>query len=392
MTNIIAVEKDALLQVDAGELFTINRSDRDRLKAETLAKGFGLMGYDVLNLGTRELTYDADFLEKLEREGSFRFISANVRRKGEKKLFREPYVIHEVNGVRIGIIGIVLDINNEKKYRRQQIKQYIEHFTTDDPEEALTRYLPELRDKSDFVVLLSCMGLVYNKNLIKESHGFDVIISAQGHSNFTSPIEEDGKLLVHGSKRGTDVNLFNFTFDDKGTCESYTHEVRQLSMDVKMDPKVAILEKEFDRKMKQIREELMRERRAHPVQSRVYTGADACRICHRAAFQSWVRSPHARAFDTLEKEGKERSEECLRCHVTGYRERGGYGSEDISINLEGVQCEACHGRGSIHAENQKTKYGGVFQFTCRRCHNREFSPDFDYVKYMQRDPHFTPAK
>ena len=383
-------EKKNLLLLDSGNLFSIHRNERDRLKAETLVRAYDMMRFDAVNLGERELTHGGEFLEKVKTEASFTLLSANVRRKGSEELFTAPYVIKKYGEIRVGIIGIVLDLDNPEKYGRQHVRRHIDDFETLDPEEALAKYLPELRPKVDFVILLSHIGLKNNKSLMKKYGKVDLVISSQGHTTFSSPLEDGKRILVHGSRRGSDLNLFDLEFDRKGKLASFKHEVRPLSEKVKEQGKMAALVQEYDADVKKIQRELMRNRQEHPPASRIYSGADSCKSCHNAAFQSWVTSPHAKAFDTLRKEGKDNDPECMRCHVTGYRERSGFGSDSNRINLEGVQCEACHGRGSVHVETQDKEYGRVFQFICRRCHNREWSPDFDYWKYLKREPHFLP--
>jgi 2',3'-cyclic-nucleotide 2'-phosphodiesterase (5'-nucleotidase family) len=388
LINELRETKTNVLVVDAGNLFTINRNERDRLKAEILAKGFHLMGYDVLNLGIRELTYGAEFLNTIAKERSFSLVSANVRIKGEDKLFAKPYIIKEFNGLKVGIIGIIMDLNNEPKYGRVHERRYIEEFETNDPEEALAQYLPELRSKVDFLILLSHIGFKKNKKLIKKFNDYDLLIGAYGFPKVSSPLEEGETILVHGSKRGSDLNYFDFKFDE-GKITSYEHEVKPLSTKVKIDRTVSALVSEFEKESKRIHKEMAEKQKERTPAAREYIGADACKRCHQGAFQSWVTSPHARAFDTLKKKGKEEDNECLKCHVTGFKERSGYGSDTNRINLEGVQCEACHSRGSVHAEKQDKDYGKIYQFVCRRCHNQEFSPDFEFWKYMKRDPHFS---
>lgn len=40
---------------------------------------------------------------------------------------------------------------------------------------------------------------------------------------------------------------------------------------------------------------------------------------------------------------------CVPCHVTGFEEATGYKSDAETPHLEGIGCEECHGKGSLHA-------------------------------------------
>lgn len=164
------------------------------------------------------------------------------------------------------------------------------------------------------------------------------------------------------------------------------------------------------------------------VKKMKFVGAVKCNgSCHDAYYQAWVNSPHGKTFDLLKpgerEEAKKRvdldpekdytkSPECLRCHTTGYKQRGGFkpaGSKkkikkgknkgkikDVSTkvdpeepNLEQVGCEMCHtvAGGSemrIVMKNSKgdfkksetEKYGQRWDYAnvCTRCHTHRNTP------------------
>lgn len=98
-------------------------------------------------------------------------------------------------------------------------------------------------------------------------------------------------------------------------------------------------------------------------------------------YEKWEASGHARAFDVL-SEGERKNPFCLKCHTTGYNEpsSSGIGFDD----LLGVQCEACHGPGSLYKKmevmnrREKSIEAGLIvptEETCKRCHNKE-SPHY----------------
>jgi len=112
-----------------------------------------------------------------------------------------------------------------------------------------------------------------------------------------------------------------------------------------------------------------------PATAPDYVGADACKSCHQAIFTSWSQSKHAHTIDRLSKEEKAGGA-CIRCHVTG-------SAEQIARALgtpshPNVQCEACHGPGSLHAADATVRTGikkVPAAATCEGCHNDK-SPKF----------------
>jgi hypothetical protein len=86
-----------------------------------------------------------------------------------------------------------------------------------------------------------------------------------------------------------------------------------------------------------------------PEQS--YIGTDKCITCHRKQADIWSETKHANAFDHLPPKYREDAS-CLKCHLTGLDEPGGY---VVGMTAEAAQpflsvgCESCHGPGAVHA-------------------------------------------
>lgn len=163
-------------------------------------------------------------------------------------------------------------------------------------------------------------------------------------------------------------------------------------------------------------------------QEATYMGADSCKMCHFMQYRSWSKTRMAEAFETLKpgnaveakkkhgldpKKDYTKDATCVPCHTTGYGKPGGYpalkeGDEwseeekKRAESMKGVQCEACHGPGSLTSpykkDNQKYKREELFkrgmikpdEENCKGCHNTK-SPtvgddyEFDY-KALIKDP------
>jgi hypothetical protein len=73
-----------------------------------------------------------------------------------------------------------------------------------------------------------------------------------------------------------------------------------------------------------------------------YVGQAKCKICHLTEQKIWAASAHARALEVLKPEERSKPE-CLGCHTTGHGKPAAQAAD-----LAGVQCEACHGPGSLY--------------------------------------------
>jgi hypothetical protein len=115
-----------------------------------------------------------------------------------------------------------------------------------------------------------------------------------------------------------------------------------------------------------------------------YVGVEACEDCHDEAVEHWKTTRHFGAYTTLVDDNKQFDLSCVSCHVTGFREPGG--SEVVENDgLTAVQCEVCHGPGSLHADDPTTDniISTTTEETCIGCHNPEHSDTFQYEAYLR---------
>jgi RecJ-like exonuclease len=118
-----------------------------------------------------------------------------------------------------------------------------------------------------------------------------------------------------------------------------------------------------------------------------YVGTEECSMCHSKEQKFWEATKHAGAWETLEKLGKEFNLDCTYCHVTGFGKPGG---SNLAVNedLRDVQCEICHGPGSIHVdedgyEKPSTMMMNLKEDLCVECHSKEHSDTFDFKAYLR---------
>ena len=111
-----------------------------------------------------------------------------------------------------------------------------------------------------------------------------------------------------------------------------------------------------------------------------YSGEETCRVCHEQQHATWSLTTHAFAFDTLVERGEQANEECVACHSVGFKQKGGYSMELRQPQLEGVQCENCHGRGGPHQSPDFAKQG--YEAVCKGCHNPQHSLRFNFAERL----------
>ena len=119
-----------------------------------------------------------------------------------------------------------------------------------------------------------------------------------------------------------------------------------------------------------------------------YVGMAACADCHQDAVDFWKTTVHAQAWKTLVDRGQQLDYSCIGCHVSGFDKPGG---SNLGHNetLRDVQCEVCHGPGSIHvAKGGEEKPPAIKRapapdLCATQCHTKEHSDTFQYEAYLR---------
>jgi peroxiredoxin len=121
-----------------------------------------------------------------------------------------------------------------------------------------------------------------------------------------------------------------------------------------------------------------------------YSGDELCGVCHRDQHSTWLLTKHSSAYETLLEHGSDRDAECVKCHVVGFGQKGGFDLEQRQDHLRGVQCENCHGRGGPHQSPEFAKAG--FEKTCLGCHDPEHSLHFVFAERLPLVSHAANAQ
>lgn len=111
-----------------------------------------------------------------------------------------------------------------------------------------------------------------------------------------------------------------------------------------------------------------------------YGGWRSCVQCHPQQADVWLRSRHAKAYQTLVANGQQFNLDCIPCHVTAVFDGSEPYAQTLPGDLQQVSCEACHGPANQHAINQgKDPLPPMpAEKTCRRCHTADRDDNFNF--------------
>jgi hypothetical protein len=155
-----------------------------------------------------------------------------------------------------------------------------------------------------------------------------------------------------------------------------------------VDERIAALVQAYEREAAAAAVKLAAKPLPLPAGSAGYLGQQVCLGCHSGTAQFAQTNPHAHAWQTLVRDNKTQDLDCVPCHVTGWGKPGGSAFDNLK-QFHNVQCEACHGPGSLHVASISSGRGilkppPVTASACLDCHTPQHSTRFEFEVYRKR--------
>ncbi|WP_406695628.1 bifunctional metallophosphatase/5'-nucleotidase [Singulisphaera sp. Ch08] len=195
-----------VLFMDAGD--TIQGSaDAAWTEGRTVVGPINAMKLDLGIPGNWEVVYGAKPLEERAREFHHPLIAANLRDAKSNKLIFPPYLVKEVGGVRIGVLGFT-----DPDVPERQPPSYSKGLSFDG-DEVLPPLIDELRnrEKVDVVVLLTHVGLPKSIRLAETLKGVDFVFSGDTHERTYEPIVRGETWVVEPGSFGSFLGRLDLT-------------------------------------------------------------------------------------------------------------------------------------------------------------------------------------
>jgi 5'-nucleotidase len=207
-------EKNALYLI-AGDMVQGSMIDTEYKGVSTME----LMNYlspDAATIGNHELNYGLYHLLFLEKLANFPIVVSNLYLKKFNKRLMKPYLILNVDGFDILIIGIITETIMAKLKTDENIGSFI---SLEDARNEVGRICNAYKDDDiDLTILLTHIGFEEDKELaamLDPAWGVDIIIGGHSHTILEQP-ETVNNILVTQAGVGTDqIGRFDIVVDDE---------------------------------------------------------------------------------------------------------------------------------------------------------------------------------
>lgn len=238
---------------------TINNAPPD-----PMMRAMSALGFDAMAVGNHEYNYGLKVLEKARSEAEFPWLSANTYKAGTNENFHRPYLLKEINGVRVGVIGLttagIPSWENPGNYAGLEFRE---------PVREATKWVSVLRaqERADVVIVAMHMGMeadlrtgiptpgqVPHENaaleIAKQVPGVDLIL--MGHTHREVPgVVTNGVLLAQANLWGRHLARADLYLeqDDSGRWHVVARQSRTIPVtsQTETDAEIASIAASYDR-------------------------------------------------------------------------------------------------------------------------------------------------
>ncbi len=229
--------------VSAGDIFTY-QGFKTKLFANTIVKAMNYMGYNAICLG------DEDFrigkcLKDVLKQAHFKIVLTNLsvrRLKGLKNIV--PYVILKKEGIKIAVLSVI----DPNLLRDELIKKSFPSIICYDPLTSLKATIKKIKARTDFIILLSHMGLRKTQSLISKIKGIDLAIIGHFPNTCEDVLKEHNCLIVQTGRAGRQLSVIRLCFNNRKKLVTFKNKLIVLNNHVPTDPKIKRLVLETQRK------------------------------------------------------------------------------------------------------------------------------------------------
>ncbi|CAM3905595.1 bifunctional metallophosphatase/5'-nucleotidase [Mesobacillus thioparans] len=211
-------QNDNVLVLDGGDLFH-GTLPLVASKGEALIPALQKMALDGWVPGNWDFAYGKEQLSSLADALPFPAVACNVKDQDSNQSFLKPYMIKELNGVKIGVIGLTYPYVEET-----MPESFSKGLSFTKGVEEASSCVEELKDKVDLIVLLSHMGLPLDVELATMVDGIDLILSGHSHDRIEQPITVNGALVVQAGSSASFLGKLDIQLEG-GKIEDYQYEL-----------------------------------------------------------------------------------------------------------------------------------------------------------------------
>ena len=258
--NVVLIDSGDTIQGTPLEYYHNKKNNGPR---DPMMSAMNALHYNAMTVGNHEYNFGLPVLEKARSEATFPWLSANTYDQATNKTHYLPYIVSDVEGVRIAILGLttpgIPNWENAPNYAGLEFRQ---------PLIEAKKWVPILRrkERADVVVIAMHMGLeedlrtgeinpgqVTNENqaiaIAKQVPGVDAIFMGHTHRDVPSVVI-NGVQLIQANYWGRHLARVDLYLEKTGLRRRVVaRAARTIAVDDKVvpDPEILKIGESYDR-------------------------------------------------------------------------------------------------------------------------------------------------
>jgi 2',3'-cyclic-nucleotide 2'-phosphodiesterase/3'-nucleotidase len=250
--NVLLIDSGDTIQGTPLEYY---HNKKNNQPPDPMMLAMNALHYDAMTVGNHEYNFGLQVLEKARSEAEFPWLSANTYNKGTNQTHYKPYIIKEVAGVRIGVLGLttpgIPNWENAPNYAGLEFRE---------PLSEAKQWVPLLRrkERADVVIIAMHMGLeqdlrtgeinpgqVTNENqaiaIAKQVPGVDLIFMGHTHRDLPSVVI-NGVQLIQANYWGRHLARVDLYLENAGLrWRVFARAARTIAVDDRVAPDQELL-------------------------------------------------------------------------------------------------------------------------------------------------------
>lgn len=208
-----AANPKGTLFLDLGDTFQ-GSGPASLSKGRALVGPMNLLKPDMALPGNWEVAYGADEMLRLSRALDYPIVAANIYDQKTKALVFPPYILADLGGVRVAVIGYT-----DPDVPERQPPSYSKGLGYAGPD-VIAPFIETVRKKgADVVVLATHVGLIKAIHLARQMEGVDVVLSGDTHERTFKPVQVGKAWVLEPGAFGSFLGRLDLTLKDKKVIE-----------------------------------------------------------------------------------------------------------------------------------------------------------------------------
>jgi 5'-nucleotidase/UDP-sugar diphosphatase len=168
-----------------------------------------MLGLDAATLGNHEFDYGWKNIQLFQKTAHFPLVSANVVDAEGRLLTGRGYVIENVGGTRIAIVGVLMGDLVGNLSTSEQVGPYKVEPVVD----SVRKTVAAIRGQADLIVVLGHIHTSETDAILRGIPEVSIVVAGHEHKGYTELHEFEHRYAVQAKSYGVELGRLDFRFD-----------------------------------------------------------------------------------------------------------------------------------------------------------------------------------